>query len=225
MITKSVIERTFQFKCGNGIGTCFAIDVDSRQYLCTATHCLSGFNKKTVELLRNNEWETLEVELVGIDSKGADICVLSPKTQLSPPSPLLASFSDVIFGQDVYFLGFPFGIEIDVGKINRFYPLPFVKKAMISAILFEEPQALLLDGHGNPGFSGGPVVFQKQLRNEFFVASIVSGYRAELEPILDKNGKETSLKYHANTGIIFSYSIDYALNIIRNNPIGFKIKE
>lgn len=225
MITRGVIERTFQFKCGNNLGTCFAIDVDNKQYLCTAKHCLAEFNGRTIELLHQNTWKKLEVKLVGYGSKEADIGVLSTTIQLSPYLPLIPDFNDIVFGQDVYFLGFPFGIRINVGEINRHYPLPFVKKAIISAIEFEEPQALLLDGHNNAGFSGGPVVFQKQLRNEFYVASIVSGYRSEPEPIFDRNENETSLRYHANTGIILSYSIDYALDVIRNNPIGFKIPE
>ena len=223
MITKSVIERTFQFKCGNNLGTCFAIDVDNKQYLCTAKHCLEQFNGRTIELLHQNTWKELEVELVGYGSKETDIGVLCTNIQLSPYLPLIPDFHDIVLGQDVYFLGFPFGSGINVGEINRHFPVPFVKKAIISAIEFEEPQALLLDGHNNPGFSGGPVVFQKQLRNEFYVASIVSGYRFESEPIFDENENETSLRCHANTGIVLSYSIDYALGAIQNKPIGFKM--
>jgi hypothetical protein len=39
----------------------------------------------------------------------------------------------------------------------------------------------LLDGHNNPGFSGGPVVFRasNKVDKEFYVMAVVSGFRTE----------------------------------------------
>lgn len=223
MITMNVISRTFQLKCGNQHGTCFTIDVDHKQYICTAAHCLIEFNGRAIELFHENKWKELKVKIVGYSSKGTDICVLSSEILLSPSLPLLPDASGIALGQDTYFLGFPLGIQASAGEINRHYAMPLVKKATLSGICFENPKTLLLDGHNNLGFSGGPVVFQKKPGSEFFVASIVSAYNQMPEPIFDTKGNKTPLRYHANMGIVVSYLIDYALDVIHTNPIGCEI--
>lgn len=227
MITSNVIRRTFQVKYGGKLASCFTIDVDGKQYLCTAKHCLNEFNAEQIKVLHDKKWKNLDVELVGYGSKGADICVLAPKTQLSPSFPLIPSSAGIVISQDVYFLGYPYGIRMEGDNTTGQFPIPLIKRATLSAVLFEGSTALLLDGHNNPGFSGGPVVFRQtgESSREFYVASIVSAYRFAPEPILDNEGKETSFKYHANTGIIISYGIEHALDAIRENPIGFRVKE
>ncbi|MDE0330351.1 MAG: serine protease [Nitrospinae bacterium] len=225
MITANVIHRTFQLRCGEDLGTSFTIDVDDKQYLCTAKHCLRNFCGKSIELFHEQKWKTLDVDFVGYGSKDSDICVLSAKIQLSPTHPLPPTMAGMAIGQDAYFLGFPYGIQIEAGKLNRLFPLPLVKRATVSAVSFEEQKIVLMDGHNNPGFSGGPVVFVKPGSpiNELNVAAIISGYRFEPSPVLDEKDKETSLKVHANTGIIISSAIDHALDAIKDNPIGIKI--
>ena len=225
MITSNVIHRTFQLKCGEDLGSCFTIDVDDKQYLCTAKHCLRNFCGKSIELFHEEKWKTLDVDFVGYGSKDSDICVLSAKIQLSPTHPLPPTMAGLVIGQDAYFLGFPYGIQIEVGKVNRLFPFPLVKRATISAIRFQEQKIILLDGHNNPGFSGGPVVFLKpgSAKNELNVAGIISSYRFEPSPVLDENDKETSLKVRTNTGIIHSYAINHALDAIKENPIGAEI--
>ena len=226
MITSNVIHRTFQIKWRNRIGSCFTIDVDGKQYLCSAKHYLNDYRTGQIELFYREKWHNLEVEFVGHGSENTDICVLSPKIQLSPPHSLSATSAGLIFGQDVYFLGFPYGIQLEVGDLNRFFPLPLVKKATVSSFFGGNQKIILLDGHNNRGFSGGPVVFKKvgSTKNELRVAAIISGYKFEPEPIFDEKGKKTSLRYYANTGIILSYDIKHALDAIRENPIGFEIK-
>jgi hypothetical protein len=54
------------------------------------------------------------------------------------------------------------------------------------------------------------------------VASVVSGYRYENEPIYAGN-TPTLLAYRYNTGIIISYSIRYAVEMAQANPIGFQL--
>lgn len=206
--------------------TCFTIDVDGKQYLCTAKHCLNDFNGRQIELLHGEEWKVLEVEFVGFGSKSADICILSPKIQLSPPYPLSLGIGGIVVGQDVYFLGYPYGLRTKGGDFTNHFPIPLINRATLSAVLFDEPRELLLDGHNNQGFSGAPVVYHKmgQPSNELYVASVVSGYRFIPEPILDEEGNKTPLKYHAYTGIIISHSINHAIDSIRENPIGFELE-
>ena len=80
-----------------------------------------------------------------------------------------------------------------------------------------------LDGHNNPGFSGGPVVFKEPNKNEFKVALVISGYRYTHEPIFIGD-QQVPLAYHYNTGIIVSYGVKHAVDVINENPIGLPIR-
>ena len=127
-----------------------------------------------------------------------------------------ATHKGLTYGQDVYFLGFPYGY---LGRYHfgpQGYPLPFVKKATLS--LFDG-KTFLLDGHNNPGFSGGPVVFTEPFKHNYKVAAVVSGYRAVEEPVF-ADGVASGLTYSYNTGIIIAHAIDWALDLIHANPIG-----
>ncbi len=75
---------------------------------------------------------------------------------------------------------------------------------------------------GNPGFSGGPVVFQEAGGREFKVAAVVSGYRAVAEPVLHRQD-DTGLTVWHNTGIIVTHAIGGALDLIEQNPIGLAL--
>ncbi len=231
MITANVIHRVFQIKWGKSSGSCFTIDVDRKQYICTAKHVLDGFRSGKVELFHDGKWKYLDVKCVGYGSNNTDICVLSSPVQLSPGLRLEPTTEGIVLSQEVYFLGFPYGIATvmnDItGDLNRQFPVPFVKKAILSAILQGDQTVLLLDGHNNPGFSGGPVVFSEagKSKNSYRVASIVSGFRFEPESIVDTQGAETPLTYRANTGIVISYGIKHALDAIHANPIGCPIQQ
>ncbi len=107
--------------------------------------------------------------------------------------------------------------------MNRDFPIPFVKKAIVSCMMFEnDMQIFFLDGHNNPGFSGGPVIFKEPNSNGFKVASVISGYRYAKEPIY-QNGAAVPLELRANTGIVISYGIKHAIDLIESNPVGFQI--
>ena len=108
-----------------------------------------------------------------------------------------------------------------IRKLNGGFPLPLVKKAPVSAIQFRG-KPLLLDGHNNVGFSGGPVA-RRGTKEEQTVVGIVSGYHAERENVQDENGDEAPYTYEANTGIIIAHDIRHALDLIRANPIGIAV--
>ena len=60
-----------------------------------------------------------------------------------------------------------------------FIPLAFMKKGIFSATTNENGAVVFfLDGHNNPGFSGGPVVYRDLNQSGapvFYVAAVVSG--------------------------------------------------
>ena len=221
MITANIIHRTFHIKCGDSIGTGFTVDVDGRQYLVTAKHVVQNFAPVVpVEVFGNGVWNPVPAVLVAHGNEHVDVSVLAPAKAMSPPKlPIVASGDGATYGQDLYFLGFPYGILSHVILGDEGYPPPLVKKALLSAF---DGDVLLLDGHNNPGFSGGPVVFGRGGAIPDSIAGVISGYRFEPEPVYLKQEK-TPLTYLHNTGIIIAYKIEIALRLIRSNPIGAEV--
>lgn len=79
---------------------------------------------------------------------------------------------------------------------------------------------MLLDGHNNPGFSGGPVDYAKPGETAAkHVAGVISGYRFQMDRVL-LGEKETDLTVKFNTGIIIAYPIDHAIDLIKFHPVG-----
>ena len=223
MVTNNALQRTFRMQYLASTATCFTIDVEGKQYIVTARHALPNINKSvTVQLQHEGIWKDINCKVVGIAPNEIDIVVLAPPHQISPSLPLPPTTKDMYLSQDVYFLGFPYGLHAEVGGINADFPLPLVKKACVSmlALFPGKTKQLLLDGHNNPGFSGGPVVFSPHgNHNEVRVAAVISGYRFEWDKVFIGE-KETSLAVKYNTGIVVAYAIDYALELIQVNPIG-----
>lgn len=222
MITTNVIARTFQVECSQKTGTCFSLDIDQRQYLITARHIVEGINNNnSILIFHDGKWKTLDVELVWLSETEEDIAILAPSIQISPALPLIPSMDGVIYGQDVFFLGFPFGLKTEAGPINRNFPLPFIKKGVFSTTEKIEGGStrIYIDGHNNPGFSGGPIIFTDLKTNEIKVLGVMSGYYPYYEPV-QINNSITELKSQQNTGIAIAYSLDRAVEYIKENPAG-----
>ena len=230
--TANVLQRTFQFAFDGSSGTCFTVDHNKRQYIVTAKHIVEDITSSaTIKIRHDESWKDCQVNLVGhcgeivdIVEEAVDISVLAADFQLSPTLPLPTNPDKISLGQDVYFLGFPYGLNTKVGKLNRDFPIPFIKKAILSAT-YGKFDLMFLDGHNNPGFSGGPVILSQtnNQSNSFSVAGVISGYKREMRPVF-LAGERTNLKFKYNTGIIFAYGIDHAIHLINQNPIGFNLK-
>jgi hypothetical protein len=224
MITTNILQRTFRLQYGGGRGTCFTIDVDNRQYIITAKHVAEGISANdTIEIYQDKQWQKYPVSVIGVAANDIDVIVLSTDRLLSPNFPLPATNVGIIYSQDVYFLGFPYDLFSEVGEFNRNFPLPFVKKGILANIVNDQSvQIFYIDGHNNPGFSGGPVVFTERGQNNYKVAAIISGFRAQPQTVYHGD-QMTPLVYYYNTGIIVSYGIQHALDIIQANPTGFQL--
>jgi len=147
--------------------------------------------------------------------------------QLSGTLSLPATHKGIVMGQDLYFLGYPYAFEdlyTHVGDRKMSAPLPFIKRAILSSWTLGHLgiERMFLDGHNNPGFSGGPVVFTQYLKHDFSVAAVVSGFVPVNQQVRDESGT-TSLYYQYNTGIVIAYSIEYAMELIKANPVGFDL--
>ena len=223
MITANVIHRVFRIRWNDSQGSGFTLDIEGRQYLVTARHVLKGFQgDANIDVFSNGVWMPLSAQLVGHAPGDVDITVLAPGRRLTPeelPMRPMSPGAGIGYGQDVYFLGFPYDF---LGKYifgPDGYPMPFVKKATVS--LFHGA-VFFLDGHNNPGFSGGPVVFTEPGTRDYKVAAVISGYQAVQESVY-AGANKTPLTYHYNTGIIVTHAIKGALELIGQRPIGFAI--
>lgn len=137
---------------------------------------------------------------------------VTPYQQLTPMFENENTTKGLALGQDVYFLGFPYQYDQLLSSIpGDSKPLPFVKKACLSTILTDNKSILLLDGHNNPGFSGGPVCFKEigSGKKAMAIAGIVSGYRFDRQYVFDENDTQTKSYVKDNTGIIIVHAKTY----------------
>ena len=181
--------------------------------MITAKHIVESLTGAgTIGMFSNGEWSPLHVTLVGHAPADADISVLAANQLLTPQNlPMEATSEGLIYGQDAYFLGYPYGFTGQFMFGSGGYPLPFVKKAVVSLLNMKK---VFLDGHNNPGFSGGPVIFSNTGNTNYKVAAVISGYRIVEEPVF-AGDKQSGLTYRYNTGIIVADTIAYAIEIIQ----------
>jgi len=231
MITKAVFQRTYFIKYGDSTGTAFTIDHEKKQYLVTARHVVSGIqNPDTIFVYHEQQWKNATITIVGLGVENdiaTDVAVLALEIQISPSYDLVASSEDLVWGQEVFFLGFPYGLHTAV-DVNDGYPLAIVKGARMAGSIGrggKKPEIYLLDGFNNPGFSGGPVVFRPKANPEadFRVMGVVSGYQTE-DVKITFQGEPTGLTSKANTGLIVCPSIKQVVELIAANPKGADVK-
>ena len=233
VITSNVILRTYNIKRGNATGTACVIDRENKQYLVTARHVVEGVKSKDqIAFSFERRWHTIDIEVVGIGVGDLDVAILACPLRLSPTHQLEASTRGLAYGQLVYFLGFPFGWNGGGEDLNRGCPLPFVKSGVLSTFYKNDNRSLFyIDGYGNRGFSGGPVVFvpgerQSSEATPFQLAGIIVNYPMPLEsqrPILDKRGNGLDAYFIENPGLVAAVNISSVTEIIDSNPVGFQL--
>lgn len=233
MILSQITSRVINISFKNSSGTGFVFDRNNKQYILTARHIVNEIKRKdTLKVMNSGKWNDISVELVGHAEQDQDLTVLKAYQRLNNlPCPEVNS--GLVYGQDVFFLGFPYGMNMEVPE-NNGWPAPFVKKATVSAMYvnFEGKIVTILDGINNKGFSGGPVICQNpfsqqlSLENQTLVG-LVSAYRFDEENIHFRAGQEinmTDLLYRTNTGLIIITNIFFANKVIDENPTGFPIE-
>ena len=226
-LLSNILQRTFRMQFDGETATCFTVDMYRKQYIVTARHVLPDTGRSvTIEVQHEGEWKRLDCMVLARAPGDIDLCVLAPPHPISPSVAINPSTRGIVLGQDVYFLGFPYGLQSEVGELNGGFPFPLVKKACVSMLFLDgnekDGRYLLLDGVNNPGFSGGPVVFSLPGEENARIAAVVAGYRFVWDRVY-LDDKETALAVRSNTGIIMAYSIEHAIEMIRANPGGAPI--
>ncbi len=234
-----ILNRVFPFAYGEHKGSCFIIDTGGRQYIVTARHLVPNISAHdTVRLLINEVWRDVEIIPIFPENKKTDIVALAGNKLVVPKMDILLGNGGMYVGQDVYFLGFPFGLATQFNKpsLGRF---AFIKKAVLSAVDAREGSGniLYLDGHNNPGFSGGPVIFANYAQNERLqIAGVISGYKNQPTKVVsalvedsdsETNDSKRKVVYYIleNTGIVVAYHIHEIEKAIKANPIGFPLSK
>jgi hypothetical protein len=177
-----------------------------------------------MRVANGGRWLSLPVEVIGHAIDPVDVSVLSLPVLIGADHPLPLTSKDLTIGQDVYLLGFPFGLHTDLPTdLNANFPVAFVKRGVVSAFGKEGGlEVYYLDALNNPGFSGGPVVFRPRPGKDYCVASVIAGYRFDEEPVFRAN-TETEMQVRANTGIVISWPSHHALSVIEKNPRGLSL--
>lgn len=226
MITSNVLQRTLFIEFNGQTASSFTVDFNEIHYLVTARHLFIADKSSkpydfkveddsivTIKIFHDNQWKNITGKIHFHNNIDIDIAVFETPIRLSPNLQLSMESSGLSVGQDVFFLGFPYQLKGDAGDMNNSFPFPFVKKASFSAIQKGANGEVIFyfDGHNNPGFSGGPIVFKKQNSNDFQICSVVRGY------VPQKGSMDTPLgkaSYTENSGIIVSYNIRHCREII-----------
>ena len=235
--TSNVLDRTFLIRQGNSLGSAFSIEVDGREYLITARHVVAN-KPKSICALHNEKWKNLPVTGIYYHPGKPDVAAITLSHQIAPRHPVEFSLDEAVLGQNVAFLGFPFGWSNTGYDINDGYPIPFVKAAILSGIrLNNQVTTVYLDGHNNAGFSGGPIIADL-VRDGVstpspMIMGVVSGFENEYTPHpsqIDPPPKKvrgyTIADDHVhltNSGFIIGYGIEHAIEVAKANPEGFKL--
>lgn len=156
-----VVASTFKIRGSDTVGTMFALEIDSRLFYFTARHVgtrvLGG-----CELAWLGGWRPFPIRLVG-HCADVDITVLAAGDHL--PRRLLPEWNspeteaDLRLGEATNFFGFPYGLQTST---ESGIPVPLMKAGIVSGFFgsdtLDDRSSFFIDGHNNPGFSGGPVV-------------------------------------------------------------------
>ena len=205
-------------------GTCFTFEYHGRKYLITAKHVLTGngtfvevhTNSGFKQVMYNNYYESSNPEV--------DIVALEIDATCEQLFNFHSSFFEytshgLLLGADTYFLGYPYNLaNLSMSSSTRRNAI--VKKGIVSGPAYgSESRELgfLLDGHNNPGFSGGPCFYLDNIsgKNKWLLFGVISSYVAQTETLYDQKG-HARMTINENSGIINTHSID---KIILELPI------
>ena len=218
-VPAEILQRTIFIKAGNEAGTAFGVDYQGKMYLVTARHVIAGLpaENATIQVWQDNQWKDYHtVKTIFPSSGDVDIAVFETDEKVTNPySVVTASNGQATMGQQVWFLGYPWGIasKFKSGKVA-----PFIKRGTMSAIDTTNPDAIVIyiDGFNNPGFSGGPIVFWDFSKHTYEILGVVKGYREDSAKVF-VNGQHVDTNLLVNSGILVGYSISHAMKAIEEN--------
>jgi S1-C subfamily serine protease len=222
-VPTEILQRTFFIRGPSEAGTGFTVDCKGKVYLVTAKHVAAGLpqNGATIQVWQRESWADYKtVRTLYPESEDVDIAVFETSETVPKPYEVAMSTgaSNVTMGQQVWFLGFPWGIGSRVAADSKIFAnvrIPFIKRGTMSAVDATNPKAVVIfiDGFNNPGFSGGPIVFWDFSAHTYKILGVVKGYREDTAKVL-VNGAHADTQLLVNSGILIAYSIEHVLETI-----------
>ena len=161
--TSNVLYRVLRIKTATSTGSAFTIEVDGKQYLITARHLLTGFGSEgEIELWIGGQVEPGPGRAPSIPSKEVvDIAALDLGQAGHDHLPLKPSSGGLTLGQQVYFLGYPYGLGTSrsapaPARIRR-DPLPEERDRLGAWTIGTRRRASSIStARTTPAFPGGP---------------------------------------------------------------------
>lgn len=232
------LSNTYNIYGDKFTGTCFMVTRNGVQYFVTAAHLFESSHQSgddvSIQLVVQNELQPYHARVYYHPDRKVDIAVLKLAETISQSASIpdeLTKYKDTLqkifrgdgfstdsvfvsIGTETYFLGFPLG-NLGTEAFGIKYPL--LKKAIISGwVNHNGIDVLLLDGHNNLGFSGGPVVAYDEASQKMRIVGVISGYLPEPINIKEKN---STASVEENSGIIVCYDRRYMAEIFKKNKL------
>lgn len=232
-VTTNVFMRVLRIESGGRAGTAFTTEVNGHQYVITARHNLPK-PESIVDVrlfLSDGGWHSFKGRAIYPENSTVDIVALDVGQKVTVEWPLEPTAEGIMLGQQVYFVGYPWGLGSRGGVPAGVAEFPFLKSSILSAIDSQQKDSVIffLDGQNNPGFSGGPIVFRDTKSGQFRVAAVVKGYRNEGFPVVkEKDLQNPNAKAHddlwtrGNSGIVVGYSIAHIVQAIQKDEASRK---
>ena len=219
LVDSSVLQRVFKVLVGaNDVGASFIVESSKGKFLVTAKHIFKKVGyPDTIQICvdQSGTWKPIDNQIFYHTDDEIDIAVI--KTSYFDNmnfERVNNSSADLIFSQELFILGYPYTFDSALYAQNRGYPIPYIKKGILSG---KDGKVLFLDCDNNHGFSGGPVIYRKYeqegFSDETSIAGIVSGYYPHKIDVVDSR---MNIIGHTveNSGITKIYPIEFAIEII-----------
>lgn len=214
LVSSEVLTRVFKIYSCSMVGAGFILEHKGNNFLITAKHLFAkeGYPKSTIIHIETKKGKIeIENEIYYHNDDDIDVAVIKTNAFDGMSfSKVNYTMSGMILSQDVFLLGFPYGLDNKLYELNNGYPIPIVKKGIISG--FSEDK-ILIDWDNNQGFSGGPVVYREvkglNYSDEMSIAGVIISYI----PHLIYKDKENN-KICENSGIGIAINIKRVLEII-----------
>ncbi|MCK3684796.1 serine protease [Maribellus sp. YY47] len=201
--------------------SCFYVTIQKRFLVVTAKHIFENppANGTRIDYFsfQDKEWKIGSGDFYTDNDSLSDIAVICVYKNVNSGNPFDIGEKYIGLGQDIFFAGYPYGMIPDISVDNSYTkPLPFVKKASLSALEYKDSTLIIWgDGHNNPGFSGGPVfnmiLKDGQLRTQLI--GVISGYRIQ-QDVVHINEAKTQYYTKENSGILKATSISSLERIV-----------
>lgn len=218
------MQRVFHIRIGDLVGTAFVVSFAGENFLVTAKHMLEGRkypDQETIHIRYQNNWKPISAKIYYHENNNIDVAVIRTEYFKDKQfAEVKYQSTGLTISQDVFMLGYPYGLSTNAYNINGGYPIPIVKKGIFSGVIESSGAAQhIIDWHNNQGFSGGPVVFRlirdSEFSNEEYIAGVIHGYRINEMSVYNEDGSDTGLYAKENSGIGIMYEIENVIDIIK----------